>query len=152
MGRNIMFLEEIYSQAEKSIIEISKPAYDFVTNQYNLKNSYNGAIIDSNLESNSFDLVFTIGVLIHIHPDNLLENMKKMFNYSKRYIVIGEYFNRTPVMLEYRGEKDKLFKSDFGKLFLENFSVELIDNGFLWGHIYDSAGFDDITYWVFEKI
>jgi hypothetical protein len=54
-------------------------------------------------------------------------------------------------MLDYQGEKDKLFKRDFGKLVVENFSVKLLDYGFLWGHIYDSAGFDDITWWVFEK-
>jgi len=29
--------------------------------------------------------------------------------------------------------------------------VELVDYGFLWGHIYDSAGFDDITWWLFKK-
>jgi hypothetical protein len=48
-------------------------------------------------------------------------------------------------------QKNRLFKRDFGKLFLENFSAELIDYGFLWGHIYDDAGFDDITWWLFEK-
>ncbi len=77
--------------------------------------------------------------------------MQKIFQYSSRYILMGEYFNRTPVMIEYHGEEDKLFKRDFGKLFMENFSVRLVDNGFLWGHIYDDAGFDDITYWLFEK-
>ena len=77
--------------------------------------------------------------------------MKKMYEYSNRYILIGEYFNRTPMKLEYQGESDKLFKSDFGKLFLENFNVSLVDYGFLWGHIYDNAGFDDITWWLFEK-
>lgn len=34
---------------------------------------------------------------------------------------------------------------------IENFEVSLVDYGFLWGHIYDSAGFDDITWWLFEK-
>ena len=77
--------------------------------------------------------------------------MKRMFDYSKNYILIAEYFNRTPVSIEYRGEMDKLFKSDFGKTFISNFNVELIDYGFLWGHIYDNAGFDDVTYWLFKK-
>ena len=90
-------------------------------------------------------------MLIHIHPDDIEANMKKMFNYSRRYILIAEYFNRTPVMIEYRGEKDKLFKQDFGKFFIERFNVSLIDYGFLWGHLYDQAGFDDITWWLFEK-
>jgi hypothetical protein len=92
-----------------------------------------------------------MGVLIHIHPDELQANMKKIFDYSCRYVLMGEYFNRTPVMLDYQGEKDKLFKRDFGKLFIESFDVKLVDYGFLWGHLYDKAGFDDITWWLFEK-
>jgi len=92
-----------------------------------------------------------MGVLIHINPDELLENLKKISNYSHKYLLIGEYFNRTPIMLDYQGEKDKLFKRDFGKLVMENFRVKLLDYGFLWGHIYDPAGFDDITWWLFKK-
>jgi hypothetical protein len=65
--------------------------------------------------------------------------------------LIGEYFNRTPVSIEYQEETDRLFKRDFGKLFMEHFSVKLLDYGFLWGHIYDKADFDDITWWLFEK-
>lgn len=95
--------------------------------------------------------MFTTGVLIHIHPDDLVKNMKVMFDHSRRYVLIGEYFNRTPVMLEYRGEQNKLFKRDFGRLFVESFPVKLVDYGFLWGWIYDEAGFDDITWWLFEK-
>lgn len=150
IGRNIEFLNAVLPSASKSIIEISKPAFEFVTRQYKLKSAFNGSIEESSL-AGAFDLVFTIGVLIHIHPDNLLANMRKMFEYSGKYILIGEYFNRTPVMLEYQGQKNKLFKSDFGKLFLENHPVELVDYGFLWGHLYDSAGFDDITWWLFRK-
>jgi len=77
--------------------------------------------------------------------------MNMMFSLSSRYILIGEYFNRTPVSIEYNGQEDRLFKRDFGKLFWESFDVELIDYGFAWGKIYDSAGFDDITWWLFEK-
>jgi len=98
-----------------------------------------------------FDLVFTMGVLIHINPDQLIENMAKIFKYSSRYILFGEYFNRTPVSIEYQGEQNKLFKRDFGRLFINNFDVNLIDYGFLWSYIYQVAGFDDITWWLFEK-
>ncbi len=135
---------------KKSIIEISEPAYNFVKKNFDIDQSFNGAIIDSNFQR-IFDLVFTMGVLIHIHPDDLYPNIKKMFDYSGKYILIGEYFNRTPMMIEYQGQKDKLFKRDFGKFLIENFDVKLVDYGFLWGHIYDDAGFDDITYWLFQK-
>lgn len=152
IGRNIDFLNEVLPQASKSIIEISQSAFEFVTSRHDLANAFNGAIEDSNLEDRSFDLVFTMGVLIHIHPDNLLKNMERMYKLSSGYILMGEYFNRTPVMLDYQGQKDKLFKRDFGKLFIENFPVKLVDYGFLWGHLYDKAGFDDVTWWLFKKI
>lgn len=151
IGRNISFLNSLLPETRKSIIEISKPAFEFVTASYKLDKSFNGSIIDSQFKSGSFDLIFTCGVLIHIHPDDLLVNMKKMFEYSSKYVLIGEYFNRTPLMIEYQGQTNKLFKRDIGKFFLSNFSARCIDYGFLWGHVYDKAGFDDITWWLFEK-
>ncbi|MDH4199603.1 MAG: methyltransferase domain-containing protein [Spirochaetia bacterium] len=151
IGRNIENLKRVLPEARPSIIEISEPAFKFITSRYDFDNAFNGAILDSKFENGSFDLVFTMGVLIHINPDQLLDHMKKMFSYSRKYILMGEYFNRTPVSIEYQGEKDKLFKRDFGKLFIENFDVKLLDYGFFWGHIYDLAGFDDVTWWLFEK-
>lgn len=151
IGRNITQLGIAYPQMVPSIIEISEPAYQFVTQQHQFDQKFNGAILGSDFLEDSFDLVFTMGVLIHINPDQLLAHMAKMHQYSKRYVLMGEYFNRTPVSIEYRGEQDKLFKRDFGKLYLENFDVKIVDYGFLWGHLYDKAGFDDITWWLFEK-
>lgn len=151
VGRNLEQIKRVCPEGKPSIIEISKPAFEYVKQNYPLDQAFNGAILDSKFEPSSFDLVFTMGVLIHINPDQLLEHMNKMYSYSRKYILIGEYFNRTPVSIEYQGERDKLFKRDFGKLFLENFDVKLLDYGFLWGHVYDEAGFDDITWWLFEK-
>ena len=151
IGRNLDFLNRIIPEAPKSIIEISEPAYKYVVEKYNLESHFNGAIEDSRYENNKFGLVFSMGVLIHINPDNLKDVMQKMYDYSKDYILIGEYFNRTPVMINYNGEDNKLFKRDFGKLFIESFNVDLVDYGFLWGHLYDKSGFDDITWWLFKK-
>lgn len=151
IGRNIGFLEQILPEAEKSIIELAVEPYRTVTERYPLEQSFNGSIIESNFALGSFDLVFTTAVLIHIHPDEVIANMRKMFDYSRRYILIAEYFNRTPVMIEYQGEWDRLFKSDFGKTFVTNFDVQVLDYGFHWGHEFDNAGFDDITWWLFEK-
>jgi len=151
IGRNIAFLEELLPQAKKSIIELADKPFQTVTSRFELDRAFNGSILNSNFEPTSFDLVFTSGVLIHIHPDEVVANMRKMFDYSRRYILIAEYFNRTPVMIEYQGQRDRLFKSDFGKTFVTNFAVNVVDYGFLWGHQFDSAGFDDITWWLFEK-
>lgn len=151
IGRNITQIARVMPEAKPSVIEISEPAFRFVTQQHGFEHAFNGPILEAPMAPASFDLVYTMGVLIHIHPDRLLEHMARMFTWSRRYVLMGEYFNRTPVMLPYRGENDRLFKRDFGKLFIENFDVKLRDYGFLWGHLYDDAGFDDVTWWLFEK-
>ena len=151
IGRNIAFLKEVLPSASANIVELAKGPYDKCLNDFQINDSFLGPIKDTKFDI-KFDLVFTNGVLIHVNPDDLLESMSRMYEMSSRYILIGEYFNRTPVMIEYRGEYDRLFKRDFGKLFVENFDCNVVDYGFLWGYEFDAAGFDDITYWLFEKI
>ena len=150
IGRNLGVLRKLFPKISLNAVELNAQALDVADANYKLDSKFAGSILEFQTDE-FFDLVFTSGVLIHIHPDNLLITMKKMFDFSRRYIIMVEYFNRTPVTIDYRGEKNKLFKCDFGKLFIENFPVKLIDVGFLWGHIYDNAGFDDVTFWVFEK-
>lgn len=151
IGRNIEFLNQVAPNTRKSIIEISKEAFDIASQRFSLEHAFNGTILEADFDGGTFDLVFSTVVLIHIDPDNLLNNMQKMFELSDKYILIGEYFSRTPTMIEYQGQSNKLFKCDFGKLFLENFAVDVLDYGFLWGHEYDDSGFDDVTWWLFEK-
>ena len=150
IGRNIGFLKHILPTAAANIIELASDPYEKCINEFQIQNSFLGPIKDARFDR-KFDLVFTNVVLIHINPDDLIESMSRMYELSSKYILIGEYFNRTPVMIDYRGESDRLFKRDFGKLFLENFNAKVLDYGFLWGHEFDKAGFDDITYWLFEK-
>lgn len=152
IGRNIDQLSIFDPELKPSAIEISPPALDFVCSRHDLVHACCSPAQDANLAVSSFELVFTCGVLIHVPPVDLLTVMSKMFDWSSKYVLIAEYFNRTPVSIEYQGRQELLFKRDFGKLFVENFKVKLVDNGFLWGHIYDSAGFDDITWWLFEKV
>ena len=150
IGRNITFLKKVLPTASANIVELAKGPLDKCLKDFQIDESFLGSIKDSRFDR-KFDLVFTNGVLIHINPDDLLKSMSRMYEMSSRYILMGEYFNRTPVMINYRGENDRLFKRDFGKLFVENFDCNVLDYGFLWGHEFDTAGFDDITYWLFEK-
>ena len=150
IGRNVAFLKKVLPTATANIIELAQDPYDRCMNEFHVDESFLGPIKNARFER-KFDLVFTNAVLIHVNPDDLLQSMGRMFEMSSRYILIGEYFNRTPVMINYRGEDDRLFKRDFGKLFVENFDCQVVDYGFLWGHEFDKAGFDDITYWLFEK-
>lgn len=150
IGRNIRFLSKLLPSSSANIIEIALEPYNICLSEFKIDQSFMGPIKDASF-STQFDFVFSSGVLIHVHPDDLINSMQRMFSLSSRYIMIAEYFNRTPVMIDYHGESDRLFKRDFGKLFLENFDCKIIDYGFLWGVEFDNAGFDDLTYWVFEK-
>lgn len=98
-----------------------------------------------------FDLVFSCGVLIHLCPEDLPHVYKKLFQLSARYILINEYFNPTPVELNYRGHDGRLFKRDFASELIENNDGKLavVDYGFLWKRV--SPSWDDTTWFLLEK-
>ena len=80
-----------------------------------------------------FDLTISSGLLIHINPDDLPTVYDKLYNYSRGYIAISEYYNPTPVEVVYRGNTGKLFKRDFAGEMMDRFSdLELVDYGFFY--------------------
>jgi pseudaminic acid biosynthesis-associated methylase len=95
-----------------------------------------------------FDLVFTTGVLIHQPDATLPLVMGEIVRCSRRYILCGEYHADQTVEVPYRGETGALFKRDYGRLYQELFpGLRLRKQGFL-GR---DEGWDDVTYWIFEK-
>ena len=120
MGRNIKALNHFYPNADKTAVEISKDSSTILNEKFENLKVINSSILKSELSEDCYDLTFTMGVLIHIHPSNLFNNIQKIVNSSKKYVIIGEYFNREPVSLSYQGEEDKLFKRDLVNLFLNN--------------------------------
>lgn len=96
-----------------------------------------------------FELVFTMGVLIHQDEDALEQMMAEVVRCSSRYVLCGEYFSEQDVEVPYRGQRGALFKRDFGGLYERRFeNLERIEEGFL---ARADGPFDDVTYWVFEK-
>jgi pseudaminic acid biosynthesis-associated methylase len=95
-----------------------------------------------------FDLVFTIGVLIHQPESTLPLVMAEVVRCSRRYVLCGEYYAEQTTEVPYRGQEGALFKRDYGRLYQELFpELTLRKQGFL-GR---AEGWDDVTYWVFEK-
>ncbi len=96
----------------------------------------------------SFDLVFTMGVLIHQPEDSLAPVMAEMVRTSRRYVLCGEYFGEMTEAVPYRGHEGALFRRDYGKLFEGLFpQLSLVEQGFLARDV----GWDDVTFWVLEK-
>lgn len=151
LGRNLKAIRRIDSAYRLGLIEINPIAYAKVVTAVQPEKHFNGPILDAPFAAGSFDLTFACGVLIHIAPEDLEANLAKMVGMSARYVLVSEYFSRTPAVVEYHGQKNKLFKRDFGKFVLERFPVQVVDYGFLWSHEYEAGGFDDMTWWLFEK-
>jgi spore coat polysaccharide biosynthesis protein SpsF len=95
------------------------------------------------------DLAFTSGVLIHIHPDDLLPACREVHRCAGRYVACVEYFADKPEAIPYRGHTDKLFKRDFGSFWMDNFpDLTVLATGFAWKR---TTGLDNLTWWLFEK-
>jgi pseudaminic acid biosynthesis-associated methylase len=96
-----------------------------------------------------FDLTYTTGVLIHQPPEVLPIVMSEIVRCSRRYVLCGEYHADELTEVPYRGESGALFKRDFGALYETLFpELRLLKKGFL---AKQAGGWDDVTFWLFEK-
>ena len=69
----------------------------------------------------AFDLVFTSGVLIHISPDDIGRMLDEIHRCARMFIWGWEYFAEHYTQVNYRGETDLLWKTDFAKLYRDRF-------------------------------
>ena len=150
IGINLKVLQDFYPNLEQFAVEINQEAAVLLQNIVPKENIYNQSIIDIELDK-KFDLVLSRGVLIHIHPENLPNTYQKIYQYSKKYILISEYFNPDPVGVTYRGHKDKLFKRDFCRDLMTMYKdLTLIDYGFLYNGDPEFK-LDDLNWFLLEK-
>ncbi|MBN1800509.1 MAG: methyltransferase domain-containing protein [Candidatus Lokiarchaeota archaeon] len=108
-----------------------------------------GNIFDILYKDNFFDLVMTVGVLIHINPEQLKIAISEILRVSKKYFLMMEYnydfdeFEKVP----YRNNVG-LWRGNFKKLVLDNFNVKLVSEG----ETGPEEGFGDKRgYFLFEK-
>ena len=97
------------------------------------------------------DISLIKGVLIHINPDMLQLVYQKLYDASSKYILIAEYYNPSPVTINYRGHEDRLFKREFAGEFIEKYpDCILIDYGFSYRNdpVFPQ---DDITWFLIQK-
>jgi spore coat polysaccharide biosynthesis protein SpsF len=150
VGNNLRALRQL-SGAEFFALEPNAKARqklvdDGVVPAANVRDGFAAAI---DLPDGAVDLAFTSGVLIHIHPDDLLASCREIHRVAKRYVVCIEYFADKPEEIAYRGHAERLFKRDFGGFWLDSFAdLRVVNYGFAWKRL---TGLDNLTWWVFEK-
>ncbi len=96
----------------------------------------------------AFDLVLTMGVLMHQPPEVLEATMGEIVRCAKRYVLCCEYYAERLTEVAYREQPRSLFKGDYGCLYLERFPrLVLREQGELTRREFG----DDFTYWMLEK-
>jgi len=151
IGLNLRAIS-LLSKPELYAIEPFKKALDICIADDIVKkeHAFNTSAFDTKMfDDNQIDLVFTSGVLIHIHPNDLKKVTDSVVRIAKKYIVCVEYFSDKEESINYRGNNEVLFKRDFGSFYLDNYpELALRDYGFAWKR---ATGLDNLTWWLFEK-
>lgn len=78
-------------------------------------------IFDIPFKDNYFDVIFTSGVLIHISPKHIQKAIKEIYRCSAKFIWGFEYYSRQYEQIKYRDKHNLLWKTDFAKLYLNQF-------------------------------
>lgn len=150
VGMNLKAFQLLFPGINLNGVEINKEAASELGRLIGSENVYNGSIFDYQIE-NQVDLALIKGVLIHINPDLLQDVYAKLYQASSKYILICEYYNPSPVTINYRGHENRLFKRDFAGEIMEKYpDLELVDYGFVYKR--DPAfPQDDITWFLLKK-
>lgn len=146
IGLNLKAIKNILPDVNLSAVEINNEAVRYLEQFENLK-VYNTSILDYKTDYQR-DFVLIKGVLIHINPEYLKDIYETLYKTSSKYICISEYYNPTPIEVDYRGHKEKLFKRDFAGEILDMYKdLELVDYGFVY-HRDNNFPQDDTTWFL----
>lgn len=150
IGMNLKALKLLYPEIILKGVEINETAAESLSKLVGSENVFTGSIFDYAVVE-KVELSFVKGVLIHINPEKLEEVYKKLYESSSRLILICEYYNPTPVSLNYRGHSNRLFKRDFAGELLDKYpDLKLVDYGFSYRRdtVFPQ---DDITWFLLSK-
>jgi len=150
IGMNLKALNLLYPGLQAHGIEINSEAASQLASTIPAVNVFNQSILDFK-ETRNWDLALIKGVLIHLNPDVLPSVYDKLVAATGRYLLVAEYYNSSPVTINYRGHTDRLFKRDFaGEIMDRHPQMQLLDYGFNYRRDPNFPQ-DDITWFLMEK-
>ena len=100
-------------------IDMNEMALEIAKAKFPNFNFKQGSLSKIPFEDNFFDLVFTRGVLIHIHPDDVNDAMKELFRVSKKWVFNLEYFGEDNKMIKWKRGDELLWYRDIEKRWKE---------------------------------
>ena len=149
-GINLRAIRSLRPAMSLDAVEINENAVKELLRCDGVRHVHHRSILDFEAED-TCDISLIKGVLIHINPEYLDGVYDSLFKASRRYIVLAEYFNSTPVEVTYRGHAGRLFKRDFAGEMLDRFAgLRVVDYRFVWTRDPDCPQ-DDLFWFVLEK-
>lgn len=148
-GLNLIALKRLFPRCRLAGVEINEKAHA-AAQALGIAEVWRGSLFDYPVRE-QFDLSLIKGVLIHLAPERLAEAYAQLHAASRRWILICEYYNPTPVEVSYRGHEGKLFKRDFAGEMLDRYpDLRLVDYGFCYRRdpVFPA---DDATWFLLEK-
>ena len=150
IGNNIVALKKLCPDREYAAIEINTQAVARLKMIPDLT-VFHESILEF-VPQQQWDLVLIKGVLIHVNPQSLPSAYDALYSSSRRYVFLSEYYNPSPVEVEYHGHAGRLFKRDFAGEMLERFTdLSLVDYGFIYHRDPLIPISDDQTWFLLEK-
>lgn len=150
IGMNLSAMELLVPEVRLGAVEINKEAATMLKQRINNIKVYEDSLLNVSIEE-QYDVALIKGVLIHINPEELKVVYKKLYDCSKKYIIVAEYYSPNPVSIRYRENEDVLFKRDFAGEIMDMYKdLKLVDYGFVY-HRDDLFPGDDINWFLLEK-
>jgi len=150
VGLNLDALSLIDSNLSLSGVELNEEAAKIAASR-KVATIHQKTIVEPLDLGITYDLTFTKTVLIHINPARLSVVYENLVKHSNRYILISEYYNPTPVAIEYRGHSDRLFKRDFAGELISSYGLTLVKYGFSYHRDKYLYHQDDASWFLLEK-
>lgn len=130
-GPNAVAIKSLIPDLHYTGVEIGDKAFSLLKENPSVDRSHHSSIHNFTTDE-TFDLAIIAGVLIHINPEQLSGVYRLLASLSHRYVLMSEYYNPTPVAVDYRGNTGQLFKRDFAGEFMTETGFTLVDYGFVY--------------------
>lgn len=124
LGANLRALNHLRPDAQISGVEINPFAIDILKRETDFE-TFQESLLDFSSDKR-WDFVFTRGVLIHIHPDNLHRAYDKLAAASQRYVLIFENFSPEPSVITTYGKASPDATTETDYAFYRDFATEFL--------------------------
>lgn len=149
IGNNLHVLNDLVPNARLGAVEINPVAADAVRS-WGKAEVFEASILEFS-PGESWEMVFTCGVLIHINPDALSAVYDLIYKASSKYICMSEYYSPRPDEVSYRGHSERMYRRDFAGEIMDKYpDLKLVSYGFAY-HRDPLFPLGDLTWFLMEK-